>query len=257
MTRLLVQLLLSLALFFAGPAGAAVKLYDASESNGMPGDNKQTSINVCPPVRLQLGVITGSTALLDDGTGTVTLTSLVMAEDRRTDFGPDALAPTFGPGAFVFIASNVTRETTAPNQSTTSGVGGHGPSGTGPGQSAEWGLLTGFVGTGSQFCVSSPVSICNQNGFAHGQTNLFLISSTTYDLGTWRFDGRGDMAAASWFIKRTSNGGLANTQAYLRGAFHGAALPALPLLGFGVLGVCLAVVGGRAARRSNEGAGSD
>jgi len=250
MTRLLGPLLPILALCIAVPAGAAVKSYDSSTANGEPGDNKQTSINVCPPVRLQRGVITGSTTLLDNGTGTVTLSSLVMAEDRRTDFGPDALAPTFGPGAFVFIASNVTRETTSPNESTTQGVGGHGPSGTAPGQSAEWGILAGFVGTGSQFCVSSPVSICNQNGFAHGQTNTFLISSTTYDLGTWRFDARGDMAAETWFIKRTSNGGLANTQAYLRGAFHGAALPALPVLGFGVLAVCLAVLGGRASRRS-------
>ena len=160
MTRLLGPLLPILALCIAVPAGAAVKSYDSSTANGEPGDNKQTSINVCPPVRLQRGVITGSTTLLDNGTGTVTLSSLVMAEDRRTDFGPDALAPTFGPGAFVFIASNVTRETTSPNESTTQGVGGHGPSGTAP---APWqGRLASAWRTQTWPCraVDTPWALC-------------------------------------------------------------------------------------------------
>ena len=53
------------------------------------------------------------------------------------------------------------------------------------------------------------------------------------------------MQAVTWYITRTSNGGLSNNQNFLRGTFVGAALPALPLVGFGILALGLAVAGGR------------
>ena len=47
----------------------------------------------------------------------------------------------------------------------------------------------------------------------------------------------------------TNNGGQTNSQFLLRGKFVGASLPALPLLGFGVLVAGMAFVGARAAMR--------
>jgi len=229
----------------AFPSGAAVKAYDASKDNGTPGDNRQISINTCPPIRFVPDVMTGNYTLNDDGLGTVTLDRLVSAEDRQVDIGPNTLAPNFGPGAFVFIAANVSRVVNLDNVSDVDGIGAHGPSGTDPGESTEWGVVSGWFPSGTLFCIASPTAICTLNQFTHGSTAVFTLESTTYNLGTWNFDAQGDMSAETWYFKRTSNGGLANTQSYLTGAFHGSSLPALPLVGFGVLAACLAVAGGR------------
>ena len=72
-----------------------------------------------------------------------------------------------------------------------------------------------------------------------------ILASDTYNLGTWNFDAVGDLSA-TWIITRTSAGGLSNSQELHRGAFVGASLPALPLVGFGALALSLAVIGGRA-----------
>ena len=71
-----------------------------------------------------------------------------------------------------------------------------------------------------------------------------MLASDTYDLGTWNFDAVG-YEAAQRHITRTSNGGLTNNGGNYRGAFVGASLPALPLVGFGALALSLAVIGGR------------
>jgi hypothetical protein len=83
-------------------------------------------------------------------------------------------------------------------------------------------------------------------GFA--PTTFPVLPSASYDLGTWNFDAEGDYEAAQAYIFRTSNGGLANLQQLLRGAFVGASLPALPLLGFaalaaGLVGIARCVLG--------------
>ena len=126
-----------------------------------------------------------------------------------------------------------------------SGMGAHGPSGTAPSESVEWGVVSGFEITGRSFCLSSPITICNLNGLAHGITIPSILASDTYNLGTWNFDAVGDLSA-TWIITRTSAGGLSNSQELHRGAFVGASLPALPLVGFGALALSLAVIGGRA-----------
>jgi hypothetical protein len=125
------------------------------------------------------------------------------------------------------------------------GVGSHGPSGTAPGESAEWGVVSGWELTGFSYCVSSPVLICVQNAGAHGATITPELASQTYDLGTWQFDSLGDMEA-DFYITATLNGGTANTASRLRGAFVGTSLPALPLVGFAALAAGLAAIGGRA-----------
>ena len=106
--------------------------------------------------------------------------------------------------------------------------------------------MSGWEITGFTFCVSSPVSICNNNGLAHGLTVLASLASETFDLGTWNFDAASDYEAAQIYIRRTSNGGMSNNSTLLRGAFQGASLPVLPLLGFVALAASLAVIGGRA-----------
>ena len=97
---------------------------------------------------------------------------------------------------------------------------------------------------GGQFCLSSPTAVCGQAGFAHGMTVVPVLTSSTFDLGTWSFNATGDYEGTI-FYNRTNNGGLSNTNTIYRGTFVGAAIPALPLVGFGALAVSLAVLGGR------------
>jgi len=136
-----------------------------------------------------------------------------------------------------------------PFTSNTSGSGTHGPSGSGANESVEWGVVSGFQITGRVFCLSSPVGICFNAEFSHGATIPRILPSATYDLGTWNFDAVGDYEAAQGYISRTSNGGLTNNGNLLRGALHGASLPALPLFSFGCLAIGLATLGVRSMRK--------
>ena len=246
LVHLRIALLGSTLLTMTLPAAAAVKLYDSSPNNGQLTQNTLVAIGACPPVQ-SLNPSGGYKKIIDDGLGTVTLEEFVQCcgTGSTTNLGPDALTGIFGPGAFIFVQNASTRSLPTPHVSTTSGIGAHGPSGTDPGESAEWGVISGFELTGLIFCISSPVTICNQNGFSHGATIPQTLASTSYDLGTWNFDAEGDIVAANFFITRTTNGGLTNTQETQFGAFVGSALPALPLIGFGVLAVALTVIGGR------------
>jgi hypothetical protein len=246
------------AVALAGSAQAATKSYDATDANGLKGDFINTATNLCPVVQTSPGLIRGSIQLDDDGLGTVTMDQVDIKLSTFIDLGPDQLTVTFGPGAFIFIDSATTSISSVAGDyndppdgvghpSNASGVGAHGPSGTAPGETTEWGVVSGWIQTGRQFCLSSPVSVCNQAGFGHGQTVFPVLPSNTYNLGTWNFDSVGNYSGDTPYIQRTSNGGLQNSKYDMRGAFVGASLPALPLVGFGALALSLAVIGGRAA----------
>jgi hypothetical protein len=239
-------LILVAATMLAGTAQAAVKAYSSSNDNGSPGDTRGISINVCPPITTSIGVLEGHVLLDDDGLGTVTLSEISDVQDVIIDPGVGPLISVFGPGAFVFIDARLTRNIVSPQSSNSSGIGAHGPSSTAAGASTEWGILSAWQITGFLFCLSSPVAICNENGFSHGTTIPQELPSTTYDLGTWNFDSTGDYEATTWYLRRTSNGGLSNQSSLYRGAFHGASLPALPLAGVAALALGLAAIGGRA-----------
>jgi hypothetical protein len=238
-------LVLIAAACLANSAQAATKFYDASRQNGIPGDFLNTATNLCPPIQTTVGLFNGFTVLTDDDTGTVTLDDIDIKITTFIDLGPDQLVVTFGPGAFIFIDAAQTQSFPGGHASTTSGIGAHGPSGTTPGQSAEWGIVSGWTDTGRIFCLSSPVTICNNAEFAHGATIPPKSPSITYDLGTWNFDAVGNYQVDTPYVQRTSNGGLANSRYDLRGAFQGASLPVLPALGFAALAAGLAVIGSR------------
>jgi hypothetical protein len=244
--RLRSMLIVAAVLCLAGSAHAATKFYDQSATNGLQADFLNTATNLCPPVQTSPGILQGVSTITDNGTGTVTLEQNAVAITTFIDLGPEALTITFGPGAFIFIDAILTETIASPHESNASGVGAHGPSGTAPGESAEWGIVSGFMTTGRIFCLSSPITVCNGAEFAHGTTIPPLLPSATYDLGTWNFDAEGDYSTESPHIQRTSNGGLQNSRYDLKGAFVGASLPALPLVGFGALALGLAVIGGRA-----------
>jgi len=243
--RLIEILCLLAVLFLATTSQAAVKYYDSSAANGTQYDLVQVSVDLCPPVLPSPNYFAGWMKITDDSSGTVTLSEFERAGDNIFTFTPDQLVHIFGPGAFVFIEALGTRSLDTAATSNTSGLGVHGPSATTSGESAEWGVISGFSFTGSSFCVSSPTDICNQNGFQHGATILPVLPSTSYDLGTWAFDSIGDLAATQAMLFRTSNGGLTNFSENPKGAFVGSALPALPLIGFGALALSLGVMGVR------------
>jgi hypothetical protein len=241
MIRRSIPLLVLALVCLAGSSFAASKTYDSSPTNGTPGDQILSTTNLCPPVQLTPDSSFGHALIDDDDAGTVSL-DVTILDISLIDLGADQLTVTFGPGAFIFIDNRSSNTNVPPGGSVHTAVFG---SGTDPGESAIWGIVSGWAISGSRFCVSSPVSICNQNGFAHGATVPPVAESGTYNLNTWAFDAVGDYESAAPYIFRTSNGGLSNNQYRLRGAFHGSSLPALPLIGFGALALSLAVIGAR------------
>jgi hypothetical protein len=239
-TLVLAALLTALAM----PALAAIKVYNATPPNGTGGDQLQYSADFCPPIVVTPGTIQGHYTLSDTGGGTTTMVDFQQYPVTFVDFGPDVLTSIFGPGSFVFVNSTptVTIESLPITRS-----GSTAPS-TG---SIAWGLISGWNNTGVAFCIASPQTICTGGTMVpHGITTpLDPINSPTYDLGTWTFDAEGDMTAASNYIEQTNNGGTSNRQRLLRGAYVGAAIPALPLVGAGALALGLLIAGTRSVMR--------
>ncbi len=227
------------ALVFAASAHAELKVYNSTPPNGLPGDSIRHAINLCPPVVTTLGRLGGQANLVDDGSGTVTLEVMRIQTKQVDDLGPDLLVPIFGPAAFIFIDDRTTTEIGAPHV---------GAGDSAPGGQITWGVISGWVGSRTFICLSSPVGICGC-GIDPCPGPPPFPPSATYDLGTWNFDAVGDYQAQQPYILRTSNGGIVNTQSDLRGVFVGASLPALPLVGLGALAACLAVAGSRRLRR--------
>jgi len=226
----------AIALSLAPAAMAEVKVYNSNSPASAGGTRIGVFSNLCPTTQTTPGALRGQATLTDDGLGTVTMTELVVTQPALINIDTTGA---FGPGAFIFIEGNVT---STPTQGQT-GTGSTAPAG-----SVSWGIISGWSVTGATFCTSSPGSTCTDNGFALNITVEPDQPSTTYDMGTWSFDAAGDYTAPP-YVQRTSNGGIANTQWELRGTFTGAALPALPLVGFGALAIGLAVVGGRSLMR--------
>ena len=67
MRRLNLQIFIAfIVLGLAGSAQAVVKVYDASEANGKPMDQRRISINLCPPIITTLGGLEGFRQLNDE-----------------------------------------------------------------------------------------------------------------------------------------------------------------------------------------------
>jgi len=228
---------------FALPAAAVVKVYDSTAPHGTVSDEILFTTTLCPPVQSTPGRIQGTYSLSDTGGGTVTLTQFDQIRVVDTNIGPAALTVVFGPGSYVFVAS----EGTLSPALGTSHPGSTAPSGT-----LDWGVLSGWQRSGQAFCISSPTTICTGGAAVpHGVTvPVPLPRSPTYDLGTWAFDAEGDFQAASAYIEQTSNGGTTNIQFLLRGAFVGGSVPALPLVGASAIALGLLVAGARSALRN-------
>jgi hypothetical protein len=240
--RLTISIFLLTLIHAAGSASAATKAYDSSIANGQPGDSILISTTLCPPVTTTEDNIFGFAILEDDNSGFVSL-NVSLQGNGQVDLGPDQLNSILGPGAFFFLDSKTSLTNVPPGGTVHVSLAG---SGTDPGETAVWGIISGWSATGSTFCRSSPVVICNQNNWAHGMTVTTFVASGTYNLNTWVFDAEGDYEAVTPYLLRSSNGGLTNNLSVLRGAFHGNSLPALPLVGAAALALSLAIVGGRA-----------
>jgi len=236
-TLLSLALSLALCLAFAQGALAEVKVYNSTPPGGEAGDQIQISSTLCPTTDTTPGMFTGSAALDDDGTGTVTIDDLSVVTQSNIVLDTTLFA---GPGSFIFVDAMATTSPT--------------PGQTGAGSTAKdtgtitWGVIGGWSSTGFTFCISSPTTICDNNVGVHGMTVFPSPQSPTYDMGTWTFDAEGDYEASP-YIRRTSNGGSANTNWELRGTFVGAGIPMLPLVGLGALATGLAVVGARTLLR--------
>jgi len=225
----------------ATPALGTVKVYSAHPDSGIPGDAIMYSTGLCPPIDPTPGTVHGENTLTDTGSGTVTMTDHAPVNVVFIDYDTGALTGIFGPGSFVFVNNRSTWFLTG--QPT-------GPGSTAPGGSMTWGVISGWKATGRNFCIGSPQTICTGSAMVpHGTTvPTAPLASPTYDLGTWSFDAAGNLTGTQ-YITGTFNGGTSNRQRLMRGAYVGASVPALPLIGAAALALGLAVAGTRSVMR--------
>ena len=130
----------------AAPAAATVKVYDADPGNGTPGDAFQFSTTLCPPIQASAGVMQGFNILTDTAGGTVTMTEHGVINVVNVNFDTSQLTGVFGPGSFVFVNNRSTWETLG----MPTALGSTAPT-TG---SIAWGVISGWIATGSNFCIS-------------------------------------------------------------------------------------------------------
>ena len=242
MKKILVSLM---ALAVASPAFAEVKAYRQTDTDYPNGQfnilqrSPQLTPSVFPPAS---GAVPensfGSYFLEDDSGGAVTLSSLVTGSTGLVATTTNSTGFMGNPpGAYLWIRS----------VNTTTVVGGQ--SGVGSSTTEiNWGVLSGWTATGGEFCKSTPPALCTFISRFEDATQAAVLPSSTYDIGTWTFDGAGDFTS-SGYIRGTQNGGISNTVQFSRGTFFGSSLPVLPVLGFGALALGLGVAGVRATRR--------
>lgn len=242
--------LLVLPLLLAGlsPADAALKKYELfNTSFSNQGDEPPDGVHfpsAGPPtpgsVILFDTDVPGSPRLrkiIDTGNVTITVpvpslqTSIFLSNNDRT-----------GPGVTKYLY--------------TGSDGDAGPIFTGTGnngigQTIRWGTTTGWSVTGNQWCHSIPAVICTFADRMDLATTDPPLESTFYDLGTWYFHGTGFTSQA--FIQQYFTPSFGNNQFIFRGAVvRDGTVPALQLLGIGVLGLSLATGGAVALRRSKR-----
>ena len=234
----------------AHSATAEMRAYDMATAGG--GDAIRRAPELTPSVGpsfqppTKLGI--GRFFLEDDGGGSVTAHAI-----RFEVTGAETIVSTgfmgAPPGAYTYFrtrvrvaGSGIASGSTAPNGQT------------------DWGVVTGWASSGGEFCRSTPPFICTfANHLEDGTTaSPFLLTSSSYDLGTWNFDANGDFEATPYIAATAPispgfpsfpEGDSSNVVYTLRGRFFGASLPALPAVGFGGLAVALAVVATRSLRR--------
>jgi len=222
---------------FSTNAIAETKVYSSNPPGGLQGDAIINTPANSPSSEFFGESQFGRVVITDDGLGTVTLDEFIDTSSP-TPLDLD-LSTALGPGAFVF---NAPTTTTSP----TPGQTGTGSTAAGTG-SITWGVISGWTNTGFQFCISSPTTVCNSTSTPHGvTTEADDVPSSTYDLGTWSFDAEGNYEASP-LIGSTLSGGTSNIVLLYRGRLVGPALPALPLLGMGALGLALLSLGARSS----------
>ena len=242
-------LLVSFALIAAGsPADAALKKYELfntafSNQPDEPPDGVHFP-SAGPPIPGSVVLfdtdVPGSPRLrklLDAGNITITVpvpslqTSIFLSNNDRT-----------GPGVTKYLY--------------TGSDGDAGPIFTGTGNNAigqtiRWGTTTGWSVTGNQWCHSIPAVICTFADRMDLATTDPPLESTFYDLGTWYFHGTGFTSQA--FIQQYFSTDFGNNQFIFRGGVvRDGTVPALQLIGLGVLGLSLAGGGVFALRSGNK-----
>lgn len=247
MRRSAFSMLALATLLVAETSPAETRAYNSWRDAGTPGDEIRSSTSSCPPVATMPDTQQGFAILEDDGTGTVSL-DLTIAVRQVVELGRDQLIEIFGPGAFIFIETTSTTVNNPPGGSVHTSAAG---SSTARDGLSIWGVVSGWSVTGERICLSSPVTICSP-AIVHGATVRPTLASPTFDLGTWAFDSAtGDYESVIPYISRTFNGGLGNDRILLRGAFTGASIPALPLVGGAALAVSIALIGAHSLLNRN------
>ncbi len=237
-------LVLSAALLAVGPADAALKKYNLvnvtlTNQSGTDEQNYNHFFNPFPTVGA-VALVDATTPgspklvkLLDNGNITITVpvpsltTSIFLSNNDRT--GPGVTEHLYGqPGPIFTGTGNVNA-----------------------GATIRWGTVTGWSITGQIWCHSLPAIICTLADRMDKVTTDPPLESEFYDLGTWFFHGTG-FTSVPW-IDQYFTTSFGNNQWHLHaGVVRDGTVPAMELLGIGILGLSLATGGAVAIRRKNK-----
>ena len=181
----------------------------------------------------------GSIEIDDESNASPTLKALILQASSTRTGRVDVFG---GLNAFVYVR---TISTISPQT---------GQTGTGDSEGfVQWNPLSSWTPQGGVFCKSSnetgaPLGgpICALVGFSQEGTAAQTVPSAVYDFNLWTFDQEGDLSSEPYLWQISANG-AANTD-YLMNASLNVNIPALSILGFGVLGASLLFLGIRALR---------
>ena len=223
------------ALLISQPALAVLKGYV------IEGD--QSTLTPTDGTTLRPGTIVGNQAIIDDaGDGTPTLVSLEVVNAWTDSLG--ATTTTTVPGSTVALDSVTTAGPSA-------GQTGSGDTAS----SISWGVLTGWTQTGYLTCISNcpggpcPASACIPFIGFEGTGPPAPLSATAFDSDPWTFAGDGSSFAAPSVEMVNLSGGGVTVNLQWGSSTRTFPVPALPLVGLGVLGSGLVYLAARAIRR--------
>jgi len=237
------------SLLAVSPANAALKKYRLNNTalTNQSDQDEQDFVHFAPhPNQPQAGP---GTVLIDEGVpGSPKLRKLVDPGDVTVTIPVPSLTTSIflsnndrsGPGVTFHIHGN----------------GDQAPVFTGTGNTANgstirWGTVTGWSNSGSQWCHSIPAVICTLADRMDQATTDPPIESEFYDLGTWFFHGTGFTSVP--FLEQYFSTSFGNNQFTFRApVVNDTMVPAMEILGIGILGLSLVTGGAIAIRRGGN-----
>ena len=220
-----------------GQAQAEVKSYTLDVINVL----NNTTLTITGETSATLR-FAGNVEINDESNASPTLTDFTLVRDSVLTTRPDVFA---GPNSYIYVrllSSNTPAEATGTGD--TEGF-------------VKWDPLSSWTPLGGLYCkasneIGNPLGagICELLSFVQEGTQAATIPSPTYDFPLWTFDAQGDFSSDS-YIFVIQSGEASNQEYFARGKLR-INIPAMSIVGFGILAGGLSFLGVHALKRRRQ-----